>query len=122
MGAFGAESSRSDISAGTDRPACVQRFAPPRDGVLASNWIAPNTTLGNVTICTLGCALNGTVNTSMLTIDVSMDMTLLQNTTQLAQLIRAVAGATANTVYGASLDGGGVYNQIGEAVATLTGL
>jgi len=119
VGGIGREMAQSDISAGTDRPAHVS--APVPRGSIFRNWIAPNVSLGNPVIAILGVALNGTVASSMLTIDVDISHTVLQNTTQLAQLIRAVGGATVNTVYAASLDGGGVYNQIGD-IAALTGL
>jgi len=119
VGGIGREMATSDISTGTDRPAHVSATVPR--GSIFRNWIAPNVSLGNPVIAQLGVNLNGTVNTAMLTIDVDISHTVLQNTTQLAQLIRAVAGATVNTVYAASLDGGGVYNQIGDIV-TLTGL
>jgi len=121
VGGLGNERSQSDVSSGTTSPAYVS-LAPPTDGVFGNRWFAPNATIGNVVVATVGCQLNGTVNSSMLIIDVDITHTILQNTTQLAQLIRAVAGAAANTMYSASLDGAGVFNQTGEAVVVLAGL
>jgi len=119
LGGFGREDSVADTSAG-EKPAHVTALVPGGHP-LKNKWISPNANVANTTIFDLNVNLNGTINTCMATVDVDISHTLLSNTVQLAILLRAVAGASANILYAASLDGSGVWNQIGD-VETLTGL